>query len=154
MLTVTEFKRLRLDAGYLLGTSDPQAFGETGELADDGVHLALVLEEWDEASQVAESIGCYVDLGAVAQDRKLEVFEDMLELNLTIGRRSDGMFGFDRESGHALVSTRLDPDSFSQATEIAEYIHEFRQFTRQIHDRWVGAGWTPGTDALVMVNLA
>ena len=149
MLDAHDFRELRLEIAYALAAPDPAAFADTGELTQDDFHLGLLLD--DEATGV---VSCYVDLGAVEAERRLEIFEDMLDMNRAIARRSEGMFCFDSEHGRAVLTTRFEAERFGEAQNIADYIRSLREFTTGLRRRWDGDGEHLSPPMPLQFNLA
>jgi hypothetical protein len=128
-MTPVEFRNLRLEAAYLLGAADPQAFAESGELDEGGVHLGLFRGE------DGLCVHCYADLGHVGDDVRAQVFEELLALNLAAAKRAPVVFGFDRDSGHAIVNSRVAAKSLMSGAALAAHIARLRQAALDLRRR-------------------
>src|SRR4051812_36423929 len=136
MPTEIEFRNLRLQAAHLLGADEPGRFADIGELIDEAGQLELILED---AAGDLDAVCCRVELGPIEEPRRLEVFEDLLAMNMELAGHSEGMFCFNRESGHVVLSMRVDADRFSDAPAMAEYIRMTKELGTELKSRWGSA---------------
>ena len=144
------FENLCLEAGYLLGADDPPAFASSGELIHDGVHIGLFLDSYETAG----TIHCYVDLGPVDTERRADIYEALLELNIAVGRRSDGVFGLDRESGHVIVSTRIKASRMRSPPDLADYVDQLKKFSLELRTQLMTGHTMPAASLLAPFHFA
>lgn len=129
-MTNAEFRDLCQATCLALNLPDTAVLGEQGQIEIDEVSIGAY---FDEDSDTA--INCYVDLGAVDQEDKAEMFEHMLELNLELGRQHGETLGFDRDSGRMVLRSELnDPDQCDgeqMAALFQDYVNFAKEFRAQ-----------------------
>lgn len=125
-MTNAEFQDLCRATSLALDIEDTQALGARGQVELDGVTLGVFYNEDSDAA-----ISCYVDLGEVEPNRKLEMFEQALELNLELGRMHGETVGLDPETGRMVLRCEIqDPDRCS-SDKLAGWLRDYAAFARE-----------------------
>lgn len=126
-MTEVEFQDLCRDVSLELGREDINALGQDGRLELDDVHIALFFNEVADP----DILFCYVDLGEIAEHQRVDVYENLLNLNLLTGTKTNGVFGVDPASGNAVMVSHLPVDELPQASRLTEVL---RRFAQQAHN--------------------
>ena len=97
-MTETEFQDLCRDISQTLQLSDLDALYRQGQVALDGVEIALFFD----ADIAPDTLLCYVDLGKVNPYNRMETYQSLLGLNLLTGSKTSGVYSLDPASGNAI----------------------------------------------------
>jgi hypothetical protein len=125
-MTNAEFQDLCRATCLALNLSDTSMLGEQGQIEIDEVSIGAF---FDEDSDTA--INCYVDLGTVGTNDKAEMFEQMLELNLELGRQHGETLGFDRDSGRMVLRSELGDPAQWDGEQMAALFHDYVNFAKE-----------------------
>jgi hypothetical protein len=124
-----ELYSLRHDAGRVLGVHNPEEFGEYGRLTLDSISMGLFADENDEQSDL---IYCYVDLGKVDNANRLQSYENLLALNLTMGGRGNGVFSYDPGSDSVIMTSQLPVANSVDPELLANLLQEYARLAHTI----------------------
>ncbi|MDO8300310.1 CesT family type III secretion system chaperone [Lacisediminimonas sp.] len=147
-MTNAEFRDLCRATCLALNLQDTSMLGEQGQIEIDDVSIGAFFDEDSDTT-----INCYVDLGAVDANDKAEMFEQMLELNLELGRQHGETLGFDRDTGRMVLRSELsDPEQWD-GEQMAALFHDYanfaKEFRAQMHEGSQYEDEHPAQDELV-----
>ena len=114
------FHEICQDASVALGLENSMAMYEGDPFNIDGIGVSLFYDE----SVASDRMFCYVDLGTIPREGRENVLEGLLKLNLISGAKTNGVYGYDEESKHAMFAVQLanpqeiDGDSLANALKI------------------------------------
>jgi hypothetical protein len=140
MPSALEFAQLCRDAGRVLGLADADRFAETGELTVGGVSMALFRETDDEELPDEATVDCYVDLGPIDSVDREAALEKLLEMNLSIPRKREGVVGFDSDSRRAILCLEIEEDSLDSDDDLADYLSDIADFVQELRQRFEMSG--------------
>ncbi|RYF76892.1 MAG: hypothetical protein EOO22_00655 [Comamonadaceae bacterium] len=114
----TAFDQLCRETCTVLGLPSPDVFRDEGiaEIDEVGMAVRFAPEEDEDA------ISFYVDLGLPAPEHQLEVWEQLLQVNLLHGTGTCAVYARDAESGHAVSCLRLQNADELDADFLAEML--------------------------------
>ena len=95
-----EYRELCREISLAFNAQDSEALYELRRIAisDDVEALVYFNEELD-----ANIVFCYVDLGEVPEEKRADVFQNLLELNIITGSKTNAVFALDPASGRAVL---------------------------------------------------
>ncbi len=125
-MTQLEFQALCRDTSLLLQLPDVEQLGREGQITLDGYNLgAFYDEERDEA------IHCYVDLGPVESEDRMQTLERVLALNLELGRMHGESLGLDSSSGHIILRSEIQNLQQCGPDSLADWLQDYCAFARE-----------------------
>lgn len=122
-MTQLEFQALCRETSLLLQLPDVDQLGRDGQIELDGYHLGAFYDaEHDEA------IHCFVDLGPVEPEDRMQTLERVLALNLELGRMHGESLGLDSESGHIVLRSEIQNLEQCAPESLAEWLRDYCAF--------------------------
>jgi hypothetical protein len=120
----SEFRDLCREVSLALNAESPDALFEEHriEIADD-VEAALYFSE----DLDPDTVFCYVDLGDIAQEQRADVYQNLLELNLITGSKTNAVFALDPASGRALLVAHLPARQKPEASLVVQKLRLYAQ---------------------------
>lgn len=116
-----QYRDLCRSASVSLGLENLDQLANEGFLEKDGIRVALFFDE----EIVADRLFCYVDLGPIKEQVRLEVFERLLTLNLLSGTKTSGVYTIDPSSGNAIFCVHLMNPEHLGGAELAEMLSSY-----------------------------
>lgn len=120
----SSFRDLCRETSALMGIEDIDLLGTEGYLEIASVPIAVIFDE----DFMPDRIFCYVDIGPVEDLQRLRVYENLLELNLLSGTKTQGVYSIDPSSRHVIFAVQLmDPD----AMHPKKFMHQLEIYSKQ-----------------------
>ena len=111
-----DFRTLCRNISLALDQSEPDSLGEHGRIEVDGVDIALFFDQ-----QVnPDMLFCYVDMGPVPDTLRIEIYGQLLTMNLLSGAKTNGVYSLDPASGNAIFVVHFINPETLDATQMAE----------------------------------
>lgn len=104
-----------------LNVEDPDQIRNHGSLHLDGVNIGLFFDE--EIDPVC--VSCYVDLGEIAEEKREDIYEHLLTMNVVSGSHERGVFAVDPATRNAVLLSRLRPPATGAATMMARTLRRY-----------------------------
>jgi hypothetical protein len=124
----TEYRSLCRQLSVALQQPDVDALGEQGRIEVDGVEIALFFDEQTNP----DMLFCYVDMGAIPEMSRTEIYEQLLAMNLLSGSKTNGVYSLDPSSGNALFVVHfMHPDTLD-AAQLAEAFQVYATQTNSL----------------------
>lgn len=145
----TQFQDLCRGACLALGIGEVTGLGARRSVQVDNVDIALVFDE----ALAPDKIYCYIDLGAIDPRARGEVHARLLSLNLLTGAKTNGVFGLDTATGHAILSVHLFMPAEFGSAQLAEVLRVFARQALALRESVLdapGSTALPGDAALLM----
>lgn len=67
------------------------------------IPMAFIFDEHSDSDRIF----CYVDLGPIDDSLRLDIYDNLLTLNLLTGVKTNGVYALDLTSGHVLFVTHI-----------------------------------------------
>lgn len=112
-----EFKALCRKVCLALNHPAPDELGDRGRITVDGVEIALFFDELVNP----DMLFCYVDMGAIPETMRTDMYAQLLTMNLLSGAKTNGVYSLDPASGNAIFVVhfmqpeKLDTQLLAQA---------------------------------------
>ena len=129
-MNTTQFQDLCRDTSRLLGVEAIDALAEEGHIEVDGVGMSLIFDE----EEATDRLFCYVDVGPINQQNRVDVYDNLLTLNLLSGSKTSGVYALDPLSGHAIFAVHLMQPDRLQGRHLAEAFHHYAQRSLRLRD--------------------
>jgi hypothetical protein len=99
-LIQAEYRELCREISLALNAENPEALYEYRrvQVGEDVEAMMYFNEDLD-----ANVVFCYVDLGEIPEEKRVEVYQNLLELNLLTGSKTNAVFAVDPASGRAIL---------------------------------------------------
>nr|WP_314623190.1 CesT family type III secretion system chaperone [uncultured Noviherbaspirillum sp.] len=124
----TEYRSLCRKLSVALQQPDVDALGEQGRIEIYGVEIALFFDE----QANPDTLFCYVDMGAIPEMSRTEIYEQLLAMNLLSGSKTNGVYSLDPSSGNALFVVHfMNPDTLD-AAQLAEAFQVYATQTNSL----------------------
>jgi hypothetical protein len=126
-----------------LNLDHPHQVRDHGCLHLDGVDIGLYLDEGVDP----EWMSCYVDLGEIAEEKRQDIYEQLLTMNVAGGSQERGVFAVDPVSRNALLLSRLRPPATAAAARLAKTFRLYVDATLKMREGLLKGkpGAAPGT---------
>jgi hypothetical protein len=147
-MKTAEFKALCREISEVLGMQDAESLAEEGTIEIDDVDVGLFFEEEVDP----ETLYCYVDVGSIPQQGRLEMYESLLKLNLLSGSKTRSVFALDPESGHAMLVSHLWAHENADARQIVETLKVYVAQAQALREKFQQGAVPPREELLVMMN--
>jgi hypothetical protein len=130
-LIKAEYRELCRDISLALGAEEPEALFESGRIEVDGdvVTMLFFSEDVD-----ANTLFCYVDLGEIAQEKRADVYQNLLELNLLTGSKTNAVFALDPASGHAILVSHISVATKPEADAVVKKLRLYALQAESMRD--------------------
>lgn len=145
-MTNSEFRDLCRATCLALDLPDTEQLGEHGQIEIDGASIGAYFDE-----ETDIGIHCYVDLGEVDAASRQEIFAELLQFNLELGRMHGEALGFDADSGRAVLRSEIRNPDQCDGEQMAALFRDYALFAREFR-----AGdnlENPGGDDVAMQGL-
>lgn len=93
-----QFLELCRDISTVLNLENLDELGFSNYLEIDDIPIAFIFDE----HSAPDRIFCYVDLGPIEESQRLDIYDNLLTLNLLSGTKTNGIYALDPTSGHVL----------------------------------------------------
>ena len=93
-----QFLELCRDISAELHCDDLDELGFSNYIEIDDIPIAFIFDEHSNPDRIF----CYVDLGPVNESQRLDIYDNLLTLNLLSGVKTNGIYALDPTSGHVL----------------------------------------------------
>jgi hypothetical protein len=147
-LNTAQFEDLCHATCMKLNLEDPNQIQDRGCLHLDGVDIGLFFDEDVEPSCVF----CYVDLGDIAEEKRPQIYEHLLTMNVVSGSHERGVFAVDPATRNAVLLSRLRPPATDAATMMARTVRRYVDSTLKMREDLLkgkfGEAPGPGRDPL------
>lgn len=130
-MTNAEFRELCRETCLLLRIEDVSSLADEGQIMVDEVTIGAF---HDDASDTG--IHCYVDLGAVHEASRPEEFQQILALNLELGRMHGETLGYDRESERFVLRSEVKDLAHISAKQMSELFIAYVGFAKMFSTQW------------------
>jgi hypothetical protein len=104
-----------------LKLENPHQLRDHGCLHLDGVDIGLFFDE----NLDPEWVSCYVDLGHIAEEKRQDIYEHLLTMNVVSGTPERGVFAVDPVTRNALLLSRLRPPATEAAAALARTVRQY-----------------------------
>lgn len=147
----TEFRRLCHRVCVALQLLDADALGAHGRVEIDGVDIALFFDELVNP----DMLFCYVDMGPVAEGSRMEIYGQLLTMNLLSGAKTNGVYSLDPASGNAIFVVHFMNPETLDAAQLAEAFQVYATQTNSLRALLADdAPDEPGTGTLRAAGMA
>ena len=140
-MTNFDFWELCRDTCLRLNVEDTESLSRDGEIVLEGVRLGAFFNE-----ESGDGIHCFVDLGPVNAEDRLEHFQRLLELNLELGRMHGESLCYERQSGHVILRSEITDLAHCDAESMAEWLKDYAVFAHEYGNHIQGAQDAPVTN--------
>jgi hypothetical protein len=94
----SQFLELCRDISIELNLDDLDELGLSNYVEIDDIPIAFIFDEHSNPDRIF----CYVDLGPIDDSLRLDIYDNLLTLNLLSGVKTNGVYALDPTSGHVL----------------------------------------------------
>jgi hypothetical protein len=94
----SQFLDLCRDISTELNLEDLDELGFSNYLEIDDIPMAFIFDEHSNPDRIF----CYVDHGPIEDSQRLDIYDNLLTLNLLSGTKTNGIYALDPTSGHVL----------------------------------------------------
>lgn len=94
----SQFLELCRDISIELNLDDLDELGLSNYVEIDDIPIAFIFDEHSNPDRIF----CYVDLGPIDDSLRLDIYHNLLTLNLLSGVKTNGVYALDPTSGHVL----------------------------------------------------
>jgi hypothetical protein len=123
-LIQAEYRDLCREISLALNCEHPEALFEYGRVMVNEVEVALYFSDDIDAN----TLFCYVDLGEVPDEHRADVYQNLLELNLLTGSKTNAVFALEPSSGRAILVAHI---RVARKPETATIVKKLRLYARQ-----------------------
>ena len=117
----SQFLELSRDISTELNLDDLDELGLSNYLEINDIPIASIFDE----HSAPDRIFCYVDLGPIEESQRLDIYDNLLMLNLLSGTKTNGIYALDPTSGHVLFVVHIVDLDQSDAKVIATDLRSY-----------------------------
>ena len=117
----SQFLELCRDISTELNCEDLDELGFSNYVEIDDIPIAFIFDEHSDADRIF----CYVDLGPVNESQRLDIYDNLLTLNLLSGVKTNGVYALDPTSGHILFVIHIVDLDQSHAKVLANDLRSY-----------------------------
>ena len=117
----SQFLELSRDISTELNLDDLDELGLSNYLEINDIPIAFIFDE----HSAPDRIFCYVDLGPIEESQRLDIYDNLLMLNLLSGTKTNGIYALDPTSGHVLFVVHIVDLDQSDAKVIATDLRSY-----------------------------
>ena len=117
----SQFLDLCRDISTELNLDDLDELGFSNYLEIDDIPIALIFDE----HSASDRIFCYIDLGPIKESQRLDIYDNLLTLNLLSGTKTNGIYALDPTSGHVLFVVHIVDLDQSDAKIVANDLRSY-----------------------------
>jgi len=99
----SQFLALCREISVELNLDDLDELGFSNYLEINDIPIAFIFDE----HSAPDRIFCYVDLGPIEESQRLDVYDNLLTLNLLSGTKTNGIYALDPTCGHVLFVVHI-----------------------------------------------
>jgi hypothetical protein len=117
----SQFLELCRDISTELNLEDRDELGFSNYLEIDDIPIAFIFDE----HSAPDRIFCYVDLGPIEDTQRLDIYDNLLSLNLLSGVKTNGVYALDPTSGHVLFVIHIVDLEHCNANDLANDLRSY-----------------------------
>ena len=136
----SQFLELCRDISAELNCDDLDELGLSNYIEIDDIPIAFIFDEHSDPDRIF----CYVDLGPVNESQRLDIYDNLLALNLLSGVKTNGMYAIDPISGHVLFVIHIVDLTNRNTTDVANDLRSYSARAISLQNNlFKGAAATP-----------
>ena len=117
----SQFIELCRDISTELNLEDLDELGFSNYLEIDDIPMAFIFDEHSNPDRIF----CYVDHGPIEDSQRLDIYDNLLTLNLLSGTKTNGIYALDPTSGHVLFVIHVVDLDQSDAKVLANDLRSY-----------------------------
>jgi hypothetical protein len=117
----SQFLALCREISAELNLDDLDELGFSNYLEINDIPIAFIFDE----HSAPDRIFCYVDLGPIEESQRLDVYDNLLTLNLLSGTKTNGIYTLDPTCGHVLFVVHIVDLDQSDARLLANDLRSY-----------------------------